>query len=82
MFRRCDGQANGVETPIGVLPEQGDLNTDGLDISDADLAELLKVDPEEWKAELGSIGEHLDSLGERLPQQMRDQLAALTERLG
>jgi len=82
VFRRCDGQADGVETPIGFLPQVGDINTDGLDISDADLAELLKVDPAEWKAELPSIEEHLDSLGERLPQEMRDQLAALSQRLG
>ncbi|MEI6446310.1 MAG: phosphoenolpyruvate carboxykinase (GTP) [Actinomycetes bacterium] len=82
VFRRCDGQADGVETPIGFLPQVGDINTDGLDISGADLAELLKVDPAEWKAELPSIEEHLDSLGERLPQEMRDQLAALSQRLG
>ncbi len=82
VFRRCDGNADGVETPIGILPQAGDLNTEGLDINEADLAELLKVDPAEWKAELPSIEEHLDSLGERLPQEMRDQLSALSQRLG
>ena len=82
VFRRCDGAAEGVETPIGILPQTGDLNTDGLDINEADLAELLKVDVDEWKAELPSIGEHLDSLGERLPQQLRSQLDALASRLG
>ena len=82
VFRRCDDAVGGVETAIGTLPEAGDLNTDGLDVSEADLSELLKVDVEEWKAELGSIEEHLDFLGERLPQEMRDQLAGLTERLG
>jgi phosphoenolpyruvate carboxykinase (GTP) len=82
VFRRCDGAVGGVETAIGTLPEEGDLNTDGLEVSDADLAELLKVDNAEWKAELASIKEHLDFLGERLPQEMRDQLAGLTERLG
>ncbi|MEI7560703.1 MAG: phosphoenolpyruvate carboxykinase (GTP) [Actinomycetes bacterium] len=82
VFRRCDGAVNGVDTAIGVLPEASDLNTDGLDINDADLAELLKVDNAEWKAELGSINEHLDSLGERLPEEMRSQLAALEGRLG
>jgi phosphoenolpyruvate carboxykinase (GTP) len=82
VFRRCDDNADGVETPIGILPQAGDLNTEGLDISEADLAELLKVDPAEWKAELPSIEEHLDSLGERLPQEMRDQLSALSQRLG
>jgi len=82
VFRRCDGAVSGVDTAIGVLPEASDLNTDGLGINDADLAELLKVDNAEWKAELGSINEHLDSLGERLPDEMRSQLAALEGRLG
>ncbi len=82
VFRRCDGAAEGVETPIGILPQTGDLNTEGLDINEADLAELLKVDADEWKAELPSIGEHLDALGERLPQQLRSQLDALAARLG
>jgi phosphoenolpyruvate carboxykinase (GTP) len=82
VFRRCDDAVGGQETPIGVLPTKEDLNVDGLDISDADLDELLKVDVEEWKAEVPSIQAHLDSLGERLPQEMRDQLAALSERLG
>jgi phosphoenolpyruvate carboxykinase (GTP) len=82
VFRRCDGAVGGVDTPIGTLPQEADLNTDGLDISPSDLTELLKVDSEEWKAELPSIEAHLDSLGERLPQEMRDQLAALSSRLG
>jgi phosphoenolpyruvate carboxykinase (GTP) len=82
VFRRCDDAVGGVETAIGTLPQEGDLNTDGLEVSEADMSELLKVDVEEWKAELASIEEHLDFLGERLPQEMRDQLAGLTERLG
>ena len=82
VFRRCDGAAGGTETAIGTLPVASDLNIEGLDIDAADLSELLKVDPAEWKAELPSIEEHLDNLGERLPDEMRSQLAALSERLG
>ena len=82
VFRRCDGAAGGTETAIGTLPVASDLNIEGLDIDAADLSELLKVDPAEWKAELPSIEDHLDNLGERLPDEMRSQLAALSERLG
>ena len=82
VFRRCDGAAGGTETAIGTLPVASDLNIEGLDIDATDLSELLKVDPAEWKAELPSIEEHLDNLGERLPDEMRSQLAALSERLG
>ena len=44
VFRRCDGDAEAVETPIGLVPAEGDLNTEGLDIDPDDLAEVLRVD--------------------------------------
>jgi phosphoenolpyruvate carboxykinase (GTP) len=51
-------------------------------VSDEDMAKLLNVDPEEWQSELPSIHQHFARFGERLPQQLRTQLAALEERLG
>ena len=81
VFRRCEGTAEAVETPIGLVPAPGAINTDGLDISDADLAELLKVDVEKWKAELPGKKEHLDRFGDQLPQELRDQLARLEREL-
>ena len=37
IVERLDGEAEGVETPIGILPTKEALDTDGLDLSDADL---------------------------------------------
>ncbi|WP_370552623.1 phosphoenolpyruvate carboxykinase (GTP) [Conexibacter sp. CPCC 206217] len=81
VFERTAGTADGVETPIGILPTPESLDTDGLDVSDADLAELLKVDAAEWKAELPSIREHLDTFGDHLPAALRAQVDALQARL-
>ena len=67
--------------PIGVLPADGALDTSGLDVSDDDLAELLRVDIEEWRREIPSIEEHYANLGERLPVELRDELNALEKRL-
>ena len=53
----------------------------GLDMSGEDLDSLLEVDPEEWKAELPLIHEHFATFGDRLPQALREQLAALEQRL-
>ena len=59
-----------------------DLNLDGLDDDDQALTEAaLVVDPEEWKRELPTMHEHFDSFGDKLPQALRDELAALEERL-
>ena len=45
------------------------------------MAQLLAVNTDEWLAELQLIKEHYADLGERLPQEMLDQLAALETRL-
>ncbi|GAA4964399.1 hypothetical protein GCM10023238_35030 [Streptomyces heliomycini] len=44
IVERLEGTAEGVETPIGVLPAKAALDTEGLDLSDADLDFLLTVD--------------------------------------
>ncbi|MGI8578934.1 MAG: phosphoenolpyruvate carboxykinase (GTP) [Solirubrobacteraceae bacterium] len=82
VFRRCEGKAEGTRTPIGTVPAGGELDADGLDLKANEMSELLRVDTEEWKQELPSISEHFDSFGDDLPSELRDQLAALGERLG
>jgi phosphoenolpyruvate carboxykinase (GTP) len=81
IFRRCQGKAEAVETPVGNVPAPGGLNMEGLDVSEEDMAELLTVDPAQLEAELPSIHEHFAMFGDRLPQELRDQLAALEDRL-
>jgi phosphoenolpyruvate carboxykinase (GTP) len=81
VFRRCDGEGETVESPIGLLPAPGELNTDGLEISEEDLEDLLSVDPELIRQQIPQVREHLDRFGDRLPQQMRDQLSSLEGRL-
>jgi phosphoenolpyruvate carboxykinase (GTP) len=51
----------------------------GLD--DVDLDALLNVDPQEVKAELDQIRDHLAQFGDRLPDEIRGQLEALEARL-
>jgi phosphoenolpyruvate carboxykinase (GTP) len=81
VFRRCDDAAEAVDTPIGRLPAAGAIETEGLDIPDGDMAELLSVDAEQVRAELPSIHEHFAQFGERLPAALREQLQALERRI-
>jgi phosphoenolpyruvate carboxykinase (GTP) len=81
VFSRCDGEGEAVETPIGLLPTRDALPTDGLDLPESAWERLLKVDAEEWRAEIPSIEEHFDEIGDRLPQALRDELTALEKRL-
>jgi phosphoenolpyruvate carboxykinase (GTP) len=81
VFRRCDDEADAVESPIGLVPAPGAIETTGLDLSEKDMAELLSVDRDEWRAQLPQLHEHFAKFGDRLPQELRAQLEALEERL-
>ncbi len=81
IFDRVAGKADAVETPVGLVPAEGGIDTEGLDVAPDDMAELLRVDAEEWRAEIPSIEEHYANLGERLPVELRDELNALEKRL-
>jgi len=82
VFRRCEGTAEAVESPIGLLPAEGSLNTEGLDVSPEAMHELLSVDEDLFRAQLPQIREHLATFGDRLPTEVRAQLQALEQRLG
>ncbi|HWI02647.1 MAG TPA: phosphoenolpyruvate carboxykinase (GTP) [Acidimicrobiales bacterium] len=81
IFDRVAGTAGAVESPVGLVPAEGAINLDGLDVKPDDMAALLRVDTEEWRAEVPSIEEHYASLGERLPVELRDELNILEKRL-
>ena len=81
VIERCAGTADGVDTPIGVLPNADALDISGLGLADNAVAELLSVDVAGWRSEIPLIAAHYDRLGERLPGVLRDELEALTKRL-
>jgi phosphoenolpyruvate carboxykinase (GTP) len=70
-----------VETPIGYLPAPGAIDLSGLDVSDQDMAELLRVDVNAWLLEVESIKKHYSQFGDRLPQGLKDEPTALEKRL-
>jgi phosphoenolpyruvate carboxykinase (GTP) len=79
---RVAGRAEADDTPIGLVPGPGALDTRGLEgVSEQDLATLLSVDAEEWRKEIPSIEEHYEMLGDRLPAALRDELEQLANRL-
>jgi phosphoenolpyruvate carboxykinase (GTP) len=82
IFRRCDGESAAEETPIGRVPAAGEINIEGTSLSAEDMRLLLEVDPEAVEAQLPQVEEHLARFGDRLPNQIQEQLDALKERLG
>ena len=82
IVERVSGKGQAVETPIGYLPAPGAIDTNGLDVTDEQIAELLNVNVEEWLNEIESIREHYARFEETLPEALSDELAALEARLG
>jgi phosphoenolpyruvate carboxykinase (GTP) len=82
VFGRCEGTAGAEETAIGFVPGAGDLDVEGLDLPAEAVETALRVDPDEWRAEVPHIREHFESLGDKLPAPLWDELSALEARLG
>jgi phosphoenolpyruvate carboxykinase (GTP) len=81
VFERSAGRGDAVETAIGFVPTSTAINVEGLDISPADMDELLTVHNDEWRAEVPLIREHFAQFADRLPPQLATALDDLEARL-
>ena len=77
VFERINGQAKAEKTPIGYLPTHDSLDTNGVNVTNEDLKELLSVDANGWKEAVPQIREHYAAFGERLPNTLRESLDEL-----
>ena len=83
VFRRCEGKADAVQTQIGLLPPvgEGGIDIDDLDVNEATMKTLLEVDLDGWRQQLPQMHEHFAEFGDKLPQELHDELDSLDERL-
>lgn len=79
---RCEGKVDAVESPIGYLPKPEDINIEGLDLTQETLKDLLSVDADSWKADITNIKEFYALIGDHVPAELYEELAALEKRLG
>jgi len=81
MCDRVEGKVEANETPIGLMPKKEDFSFEGLDVSDEEWAELMKVDTEAFLATVENAKEYLAKFGDKLPAKMTEQLEKLEARL-
>jgi phosphoenolpyruvate carboxykinase (GTP) len=81
VIRRIEGSAEARETPIGRLPVDGDLDVDGLDLTEEQLAELFAVEPKTWLDEAELTGQYFARFDSHVPDELHSQLAELQGRL-
>lgn len=76
-IERIEGKADAVETPLGFTPAPGALDMEGIAVTQEQINEALRVDRDEWRAEIPLIDEWFTQIGPKLPEQMREQFAHL-----
>jgi len=81
VFERSAGRGDAIETPIGYVPAHDSINVEGLNVSPADMEELLAVDVDEWRDEVPRIREHYAQFNERLPRALAGFVDDLEARL-
>lgn len=81
IVERLEGMGKAEKTPIGYVPAEGALDLSGMGITPAAVKEVLRVDPAEWKNELPPIRHHLETFGDKLPEELFAEYEALKERL-
>jgi phosphoenolpyruvate carboxykinase (GTP) len=79
---RIEGTKDAAETPIGLVPTIASLDTEGLDLDEADLAKAISVNADEWKAEIPLIEEWFAKIGDKTPSTLVNELDSLKTRLG
>ncbi|MPN49645.1 Phosphoenolpyruvate carboxykinase [GTP] [bioreactor metagenome] len=77
IIRRAFNEADAVNTPIGYMPLPEDINIDGLNINEATLRGLLNVDKALWQEEVKGIREFYKKFGDKVPQELIEELDAL-----
>ncbi|MBQ5514510.1 MAG: phosphoenolpyruvate carboxykinase (GTP) [Oscillospiraceae bacterium] len=85
IIKRCRGEVDAVETPIGFMPKPEDISLEGIEdeVSEDTLKNLLSVDVEVWKKEADDIEAFFDQVGEgKLPKELAENLEILKKNLG
>ena len=85
IIERCEGRLDARETPIGKLPFARDIDTASLQIDPSEMQALLDVSPQQWEAEIESIGDYLETYGDRVPAALKaefERVSAALKRAG
>ncbi len=78
---RCFDRIGAQQTPIGYVPNPGDISIEGLGISAGTMQGLLGIDRGQWVEELKGLREFFEKFGDRLPKELWDEYHALEKRL-
>ncbi|WP_298341490.1 phosphoenolpyruvate carboxykinase (GTP) [Ferrimicrobium sp.] len=71
---RLEGRVDGVDSPLGTIPSEGDLDVEGLELGPEGYDQLFAMNAEELEMEVELIREHYARFGDHLPKELAIQL--------
>ena len=74
---RCENKVDADETAIGYVPKPEDIDLTDLDFDFETLKSIIAVDKDAWKKEAEEITEHYKKFADKLPEELKKQLANL-----
>jgi len=81
VLARAAGSVGASETPLGLVPRPGDLDTEGLGLTPEQVKQATSIDLAEWGTELESQGELFTKLERTLPAAIRLERELLIARI-
>ena len=81
VVERIEGTGEAVDSPVGPVPAPGALDLTGLKADPGDVEAALRVDADEWRAEIPQVAEWFERFGDKLPGVLWAELDALKARL-
>jgi phosphoenolpyruvate carboxykinase (GTP) len=81
ILERCEGRGEAVETPIGYVPTRDAIDRTGIDVPDAAMDLLLRVDHADWVEAVDGQGHYFEKFGQKVPEGIMEEHHALAHRL-
>ncbi|MBH0131434.1 phosphoenolpyruvate carboxykinase (GTP) [Salinibacterium sp. NK8237] len=81
ILNRVDGTVAARESALGLMPREGDLNIDGLELADDTMEQLFAIDNDSWMAEAEATEKFFATFDGRVPAAVSRQLEHLKTRL-
>ncbi|MFH0887022.1 MAG: phosphoenolpyruvate carboxykinase (GTP) [bacterium] len=78
---RCRYRMGAKESPIGYIPNPGDIDMTGLDLPPGTMEKLLNIDKNSWEIELADIDEFYKQFGKKLPKELKIEHENLKKRI-
>ncbi|MFW5857158.1 MAG: phosphoenolpyruvate carboxykinase (GTP) [Planctomycetota bacterium] len=81
VLQRCREEVPAVQTPIGYMPNDDALDMTGLDMPEKSMEQLFAINQAEWMNECDEVEAFFQTLGERVPKSLFEELGHLRKRL-